>query len=152
MISIILPIRNEAGFINKSLDAILAQDYPPDQIEILVVDGMSTDGTREMVVEYQQDHPNIRLIDNPGKIVPTGMNAALRQAKGEIIIRVDGHTIIEPDYVAQCVASLQNSDAGNVGGRMDATGNSPFGEVVAIATSTPFGVGGARFHYSEKEE
>ena len=152
MISIILPIRNETGFIKKSLDAILAQDYPHDQIEILIADGMSTDKTREIIRAYQQNHAQIHIIDNPGKIVPTGMNAALRQAKGEIIIRVDGHTIIEPDYVAQCVASLQNSDAGNVGGRMDATGNSPFGEVVAIATSTPFGVGGARFHYSEKEE
>jgi len=106
LISIILPIRNEATFIEKSLDALLSQDYPQDQIEILIADGMSTDGTREIIRQYQQSHPNILLIDNPGRIVPTGMNAAIREAHGEIIIRVDGHCIIAPDYVSNCVYHL----------------------------------------------
>jgi hypothetical protein len=93
-----------------------------------------------------------RIIDNPGKIVPTGLNAAIKQAQGEIIVRVDGHTVIETDYVRQCVLCLQESGADNVGGTMTAIGENAFATAVALATSTPFGVGGARFHYSTCDE
>ena len=151
MISIILPIRNEANFIRQSLDAILAQDAPMDQIEILVADGMSTDGTREIVEEYQKNQPNIHLVDNPGKIVPKGINAALRHAKGDIVIRVDGHTLIAPDYVRKCVDTLNRTKADNVGGCMSAIGTTAFGRAVALATSTPFGIGNSQFHYSQNE-
>ena len=151
-ISLLMPIRNEEAHIRQTLEAVLHQDYPQDQMEVLIADGMSTDSTRRIVQEYQQKHPNLRLIDNPGRIVPTGINAALRQAKGEVIIRVDGHTLIAPDYVSSCVGALQTSGAENVGGRMDAVGEGAFPETVTLATSSPFGVGGARFHYSEKEE
>jgi len=155
LVSILLPIRNEAAFIQQGLRAILAQDYP-GEMEILIADGMSTDDTREkinsLVASVHGLRSTVRILDNPGKIVPTGMNIALRQAKGEIIIRVDGHTIIAPDYVRQCVETLQNSGADNVGGRMNAVGINSFGKAVALATSTPFGIGGGRFHYSEQEE
>ncbi len=96
--------------------------------------------------------PSVMILDNPGQIVPTGLNTALLRAEGEIIVRVDGHTIIAPDYVRQCVASLQRIKADNVGGRMNAVGETPFGKTVALASSTPFGIGGWRFHYSAKEE
>lgn len=151
-ISLLMPVRNEGAYIRHSLEAVLNQDYPQEQIEILIADGLSTDGTRRIIQEYQAEHPNIRLIDNPGRIVPTGINAALRRARGEIIIRVDGHTLIAPDYVSRCVEALQRSGAENVGGRMDAVGEGAFAGAVVLATSSPFGVGGARFHYSEKEE
>ncbi|MCP4122006.1 MAG: glycosyltransferase family 2 protein, partial [Bacteroidetes bacterium] len=95
---------------------------------------------------------SINVLDNPQKIVPTGINIALRQAKGDIIIRVDGHTIIAPDYVRQCVNAIQGTGADNVGGKMNAVTNIPFGKAVALATSTPFGIGGGRFHYSNEEE
>jgi len=131
---------------------VLVQDYPAERYEVIVADGRSTDGTREIVVDLQRDHPNLRLADNPGLIVPTGLNAALRQACGEIIVRVDGHTEVAPDYVRQCVAALLRSGADNVGGRMHAVGEGAFGEAVALATSMPFGVGNARFHYSDREE
>lgn len=152
MISVLMPIRNEAFHIQHSLEAVLQQDYPPDRMEVLVADGMSSDGTREIVCGYQANHPNLMLIDNPGRIVPTGLNAALRVAQGEIVLRVDGHTLIAPDYVRQCVDALQRTRAEDVGGRMNAVGEGSFGEVVALATSSPFGVGGARFHYSKQEE
>ena len=103
-------------------------------------------------LKYSLNNSSFILLDNPGKIVPSGINIALRQAKGEIIIRVDGHTLIAPDYVRRCVEALQRSSADNVGGRMNAIGGSPFGKAVALATSTPFGIGGGRFHFSEKEE
>src|SRR5262245_28811196 len=147
-----MPVRQEAAFISRSLGAVLAQDYPSEALQILVADGFSTDGTREIVRELQTRHTNLFLIDNPGLIVPTGLNAALRQARGEIIVRVDGHTEIAPDYVRQCVAALRRSGADNVGGPMQAIGAGLFGEAVALATSSPFGVGNARFHYSKREE
>lgn len=153
-VSLILPIRNEARFIAQSLGAVLAQDYPADQMEILIADGMSTDDTRNVIQEISSRHPKlqIKILGNPDKFVPTGMNIALRQAKGKIIIRIDGHTIVTPDYIHQCVEALQRTNADNVGGRMNAIGSNPFGKVVSIATSTPFGIGNARFHYSNDEE
>jgi len=152
-ISLILPIRNEAAYIEHCLQAILAQDYP-GQMEVLIVDGMSTDDTRAIIESVSVRHAafNIQILDNPDKIVPTGINIALCQAKGEVIVRVDGHTLIAPDYVRRCVEALQRSGADNVGGRMKAISGSLFGKAVALATSTPFGVGGSRFHYSEQEE
>lgn len=154
LITIIMPIRNEADFIRRSLGAVLQQDYPPACMEVLVADGMSDDHTRDVIAELQAQHPDVsvKVLDNPGKIVPTGFNIALKQAKGDVIIRVDGHTIVDPDYVQQCVNTLENADADNVGGRMNAVGSSELAEAIALATSSPFGVGGARFHYSDKQE
>ena len=103
-VSVIMPIHNEADFIRLSLGAVLSQDYPAERMEILAVDGESTDGTPELVRELTQSSAvPLRLIRNPGQIVPTGLNMALSQARGEIIVRVDGHTRVAPDYVRQCV-------------------------------------------------
>jgi succinoglycan biosynthesis protein ExoA len=152
-ITVIMPIRNEAGFIARSLGAVLAQDYPHGRMEVLVADGMSTDKTREVISELaKQSRTKVTVLNNPGGIVPTGINSALAVASGEVIIRVDGHTIIAPDYLHECIAALQRTGADNVGGRMDPISAGPFGQSVAIATSSPFGVGGARFHYSDREE
>ena len=150
-VSVILPVHNEESYISDTIGAIISQDYS-GPVEIIVADGMSTDQTRSIIRGFQEKNANIFLIDNPHKIVPTGMNLGLSQATGEIIVRVDGHTLIAPDYVRQCVEALQRSGADNVGGRMRAEGVSRFGQAVAVATSTPFGVGGSRFHYSDQEE
>jgi succinoglycan biosynthesis protein ExoA len=151
-VSVILPVRNEQASIHSCLSAVLEQDYPSTRMEVIVADGMSTDGTRDIVRSLQSTYANLCCIDNPGRIVATGLNAAIRLSKGHIVVRVDGHSIIEPDYVRSCVAELDRSGADNVGGRMCASGGSRFGRVVAVATSTAFGVGGARFHYSDQEE
>ena len=153
-VTVIMPIRNEAGFIERSLGAVLTQDYPPDQLEVLVADGMSTDATRDVVAQLARSHPTVRVtvVDNPEKIVPTGINRALVTAKGDVIVRVDGHTIIAIDYVRQCVTALQRTGADNVGGRMVAVSEGRFGRVVALATNSPYAVGGARFHFSDLEE
>lgn len=153
-VSIIMPIRNEADFIQRSLGAVLTQDYPADCLEVLVVDGMSTDDTRDIVERLRSQYTSlsIKVLDNPALIVPAGINRGLQVARGDVIVRVDGHTEIAPDYVRQCVAALKNSGADNVGGKMTAVGKTQFGKTVALATSTPFGVGGARFHYSDQEE
>jgi glycosyltransferase involved in cell wall biosynthesis len=153
-VTVIMPIRNEANFIRRSLGAVLAQDYPPDRMEVLVADGMSTDATRDVIsrMSEAQSERSVTVVDNPEGIVPTGLNRALAIAKGEIIVRVDGHTIIDADYVRQCVTALRKTGADNVGGRMEAVSEGLFGRAVALATSSRFGVGGARFHYSDRQE
>ena len=127
-VTVIMPIRNESGFIEKSLGAVLSQDYPNALMEVIVADGMSDDDTRMRIATLSEIHPLIRVsvIDNPQKIAPTGLNLALARARGDVIVRVDGHTIIEPDYVRECVSALQRSGADNVGGRMNAVGQSDF--------------------------
>jgi glycosyltransferase involved in cell wall biosynthesis len=149
-VTVIMPIRNEAAYIAQSLGAVVAQTYPSDRLEIIISDGLSTDGTREIIQALAT--PNLYLLDNPQKIVATGLNAAIHRAKGDIIVRVDGHTIIEPDYVYQCVTALKQSDAGNVGGPMRAIGKSLMAEAIALATSSPFGIGNSAFHYSNQEQ
>ena len=144
-VSVIMPIRNEAGYIRESLQSVLDQDYPAGLSEIVVVDGMSTDKTREIVLEMAADHPNLRMIDNPGMIVPTGMNIALQQVQGDIIVRVDGHCVIQPDYVRRCVEYLENTDADGVGGPMETVGETAMASAIAQAMSSPFGVGGSAF-------
>src|SRR5689334_649426 len=105
-VTLILPIRNEAESITRTLTSVLAQDYPLERMEILVVDGQSSDGTPEIVTRLTHEaRMPVRLLTNNGRIVPTGLNLALRQAQGEIILRLDGHTVIAPDYVRQCVAA-----------------------------------------------
>jgi glycosyltransferase involved in cell wall biosynthesis len=142
-VSIILPIRNESAYIKKSLDALLAQDYPADHMEILIADGMSTDDTRKIIYNFSLQRPQLKtiILDNPNKIAPTGMNIALRQTKGEIIIRVDGHTIIAPDYVRKCVEHIQKDGIDGVGGFVESIGETHMAKAIAIGMSSPFGVG-----------
>ncbi len=147
-----MPVRNEGGHIKHTVAAVLAQDYPADRFEVLVADGGSTDGTREFVESFARGDSRLRLLDNPERIVSTGLNTALREARGDIVVRVDGHTEIASDYVRACVEVLERSGADNVGGRMNAIGVGAFGRAVAAATSSPFGVGNARFHFSDREE
>lgn len=145
MITIILPIRDEGSKIRLVLDSILAQDYIQDQTEVLIADGLSSDETREIIREYQERVPYIYLIDNPGRIVPTGMNLALAQTKGNIIIRVDGHCVIAPDYVSKCVKHLVMDHVDGVGGAMETIGETPLSETISLAMSSQFGVGNSSF-------
>lgn len=145
LVTVIMPVRNEGAYIDASLAAVLAQDYPPDRIEILVADGRSTDGTAEVVRRLQDRHPNLRLIDNPGRIVPTGMNLALREARGDILVRVDGHCEVRPDYVRRCVEHLQRDAVDGVGGPIETIGETPLARIIALGMSARFGVGGSTF-------
>ena len=144
-ISILMPIQDESAYIRRSLGAVLAQDYPTDCMQIIVADGMSTDGTRQIVQAFQAEHINIQLIDNPRKIVPTGLNAALLQAQGEIILRVDGHCEIAPNYGRNCVHHLVDEKVDGVGGAMVTLRDTPLAQTIAVAISSSFGVGGSAF-------
>ena len=151
-VTVVLPIRNEADFIARSLGAVLNQDYPAHLLQILVSDGMSTDNTRALIAEMAQQHPDIALavLDNPKRIVPTAFNIALQHATGDIVMLVSGHCEIASDYVSQVVKAMQASHADNVGGRMNSVGTTPVSRAIALATSSPFGVGNARYRYATK--
>ena len=141
-----MPIRNESEFIERSLGAVLGQDYPQDKMEVLIADGMSTDNTRDVIAQLigGQSIP-VTVLDNPGRIVPTAMNAAIRKARGEIIVRVDGHAVLQPDYVRLCVESLIATGADCVGGVVESRGIGYVGEAIAVAMASRFGVGGSGF-------
>lgn len=148
-VSLLIPIRNEARYIERCLQAVLAQDYPPKRMEVLVIDGMSTDGTREKVQALIESRkgtaPEIVLLDNPPGIVPTGLNIGLRRARGEIIVRVDGHCVIAPNYVSACVAHIKNLGVDGVGGPMESIGETSTAQLIATVMSSPFGVGNSFF-------
>ena len=146
-VTVILPCRNEARYIGPCLDSILAGAYPADQLEILVVDGNSTDATRKLVREYAAQHPQVRLLDNPARIVPTALNIGIRAATGDVIVRMDAHVIYPPEYLPRLVAALEESGADNVGGcviTLPADGTAT-AQAIAIALGHPFGVGNSHF-------
>ena len=143
MISFILPIRNENQFIGKTLDSILTQSG--NEYEIIVSDGMSTDGTREIIKSFKEKNDNIQLIDNHEQIVSTGFNRALSIAKGEIIIRVDGHSEIDTSFLQKCILSLKETGADCVGGSTTHIAKGIIGKSIVLAQSSTFGVGGVSF-------
>ena len=145
MVSVVMPVRNEGPYISRSLNAVLAQNYPADRLEIIVADGKSTDGTREFIQSLQLKHPNLKLINNPGQIAPTGLNAAFSESKGQIIVRIDGHCEIGRDHLRTCVRLLSEADVDGVGGPIETLGEAPISRVIAVAMSSPFGVGGSAF-------
>ena len=147
LISIIIPCLNEATVIAKCLDSVLANDYPKESLEVWVVDGMSKDGTRGIVGEYNQKFPFIKLIDNPQLAQQSALNLGIARARGEIIIRMDAHCGFSTNYISQCVRYLMESGADNVGGRLVTVprADTLSGRAIAIAMSKLFGVGNSRF-------
>lgn len=144
-VSVLMPVRNEAAYIGRSVGAVLAQDYPQHLIEILVADGMSTDGTREIVQAIRANHPRVTLLDNPDMIAPTALNLATRVASGEVIVRVDGHCEIAADYISNCVRHLREDGVDGVGGSVETVGENNVARTIAVAMSSRFGVGDSAF-------
>ncbi len=150
-VSVVLPCRNEAGHIEECIQSILAQDPPPGGMEIIVADGMSTDGTREYLEEAARRHPQLRVLSNPGRIVSTGLNAAIQAGRGEIIVRMDAHTTYAPDYVNQCLAVMAETGADNVGGPMRARADTFMEKAIRAVFRCGWAVGGARSHLPDYE-
>ena len=144
-ISVILPIRNEEDKILSTLNSILNQNYKSDKIEILISDGSSYDNTINIINNIANQDPRIKIIKNIYKIVSTGFNLALNDAKGDIIIRIDGHVDIPSNYISRCVALLESKNADIVGGCIRTESDGIIGEAIAIAQSSLFGVGGVKF-------
>ncbi len=151
-VTIILPTYNEERYIDACLASVQAQTYGPANFEVLIADGRSEDRTRELAAAWIDRLPGLKVLDNPGRHQGTGLNIALDAASNDLIVRLDAHCRYASDYVERCIDALERTDATVVGGPMRPEGETPFGEAVALATTTPIGVGPGRFHYSEKEE
>ncbi|MDP1901626.1 MAG: glycosyltransferase [Rubrivivax sp.] len=147
LVSIIAPCRNERAHIDAFCADALAQQLPAGwRLELCIADGSSDDGTRERLVALAAAEPRLRWIDNPGRIVSTGLNRALAAARGEVIVRMDIHTAYAADYVAQCLAALAQTGADNVGGPWraePAPGAGPMAQAVAAAFQSAWVAGGA---------
>ncbi len=151
-VSVIMPMFNEEKTADACVRSILEQDYPSDRMEVLVIDGASSDRSAEIVRALQKHHSNLRLVHNPKRLTVTSLNLGLREARGEIYVRMDSHSDMSSDYVRTCVETLQSTGADNVGGLMRAVGVTPQGEAIALATGSRFGVGGARFHFATEPQ
>jgi succinoglycan biosynthesis protein ExoA len=145
-VTVIVPCRNEIRHIRAFLDSALCQDLAGIDLEIVVADGMSCDGTRQILEDYERIYPALRMIDNPRKIVSTGLNAAIRQARGEFIVRMDAHTEYAQDYIRTCIQVLHESRADNVGGPALTRARGYIGQAIAHGFYSKFVSGGARFH------
>ncbi|MFI5349317.1 MAG: glycosyltransferase family 2 protein [Elusimicrobiota bacterium] len=151
LVTIAIPCLNEAPFIERCVRDALAQDYPADRLEVVVADGGSRDGTRELLASLAAADPRLRVIDNPGRIQARGMNGILRIARGGVIARFDAHSEYAPDYVSECVAALKRTGADNVGGAARARAATPFQQALCAALDSPLGVGGAGYRSADAE-
>ena len=147
MLSVICPVYNEEKYIAGCIDSILAQDYPKDNLEVIFADGMSTDRTRDIVSEYSDKYPWIRIIDNPKRIVPPALNAAIETSRGDIIMRLDAHASYEPNYFSTLVAALDTYQADNVGSvcKTDVLHKTSKSLAIREVLSHPLGVGNSAF-------
>ena len=154
MVSVICPIYNEEKYITKCIESVLEQDYPTEDLEILFVDGLSSDKTRKIVSDYATRYNQIRLLDNPHRIVPYAMNIGIKAAKGDIIIRLDGHVEYPTNYISKCVHYLMTlPNAENVGGVCQTLpcNERNISQAIAIALSTGFGMGNSSFRIGSTE-
>ena len=149
-VTLVVAMRNEAASIEACLASLVAQTWPADLLEILVMDGRSTDGSVAIAERVLGERPNAYVVDNPGIVQAAGWNLGIERATGDIVGIVSGHAELAPDYVEAAVRVLGETGATMVGGPVVADGEGPIGEAVAVATSTPFGVGGARHHYVDE--
>jgi glycosyltransferase involved in cell wall biosynthesis len=152
-LSILIPCRNEVRFLGRCLDSIVVSDYPSERMEVLVIDGGSTDGTRELIDSYRRRDWRVRLVENPQGTTPCALNHGIEAARGAIIARVDAHAAVARDYFTRCVAHLEGSGADNVGGVMRTLPQDPgwFAGPIVAALGHRFGVGNSYFRVGSKE-
>ncbi|WP_313298106.1 glycosyltransferase family 2 protein [Diaphorobacter sp.] len=152
LVSVIAPCRNERHYITEFCRNLAAMQLPPDwSLEVLIADGNSDDGTRELLDAWCRQDGRFRWVDNPQRIVSTGLNRCVENARGAVIVRLDIHSRYAPDYLVQCLTELAASGADNVGGAWCAEGHTPMQKAVAAAFQSPWVAGGARsrdVHYN----
>jgi succinoglycan biosynthesis protein ExoA len=145
LVSVIVPARNEERSIGATLDALRRQDYR--NLQIIVADGASTDGTVAVVRRHMAEDPRVELVHNPRQITPVALNVALAQARGPWLVRMDAHSVVDPGYVSAAIARLREGHWGGVGGRKDGNAATPAGRAIAAALGSRFGVGGSVYHH-----
>lgn len=153
-VSLVIPVRNEEEYIGECLDSVFANHYPKDKLELIVVDGRSNDRTRDIVKDYKKRKgPEVNLLDNPEKIVPTAMNIGIEAATGEVILRIDGHSYVAKDFIANSVENLQeHSEVEAVGGPVEPILNENTVDrqrAIALALDSPVASGSSRFSGKE---
>jgi succinoglycan biosynthesis protein ExoA len=154
LVSVVVPCWNEAPFVAGFLDSVLAADYPADRLEILLVDGMSDDGTREIAGKYADRNAGLRLLDNPGRSKPVALNLGIRQSRGDVVIRLDVHADYPRDYIGRCVRGLlSHPEADNVGGvrHSEPRDGGLLGRAIALSTTDAFGAGNAKYRVGAAE-
>ncbi|MCX6760669.1 MAG: glycosyltransferase family 2 protein [Candidatus Nealsonbacteria bacterium] len=146
-VSIIIPCRNEEKFIQKCLGSLVEQDYPKERLEILVADGSSEDKTREIAGGFVERYPFIKILNNPKKNTPSGLNIGIKGARGEFIARMDAHAEYEKEYISKCVKYIKEYGVDNIGGVMITISrkDTALGRAIVAVLSHPFGVGNAIF-------
>ena len=152
-VSVIIPCFNEEEFIAKCLDSLLSQDFPKEDMEILVIDGNSKDRTQEIVREYIKKYPLIKIFENPKKYTPFALNIGIKNAKGEIIVRTDAHATYENDYISKCIKYLERYKADNIGGiqKVVSKEDTLVSKAIAASFSNLFGTGDSYYRTGSKE-
>ncbi len=153
-VSIIVPCYNEETTIRHLLDAVLEQTYPRGQMELVISDGLSTDRTRAVIAEFQKEHADlaVRVVDNSAKTIPSGLNQAIRESRGELIVRLDAHSMPIPEYVERCVTAHESNKGDNVGGvwEIRAGADTWIAESISCAAAHRLGVGDAMYRLNAK--
>ncbi|MEX0691030.1 MAG: glycosyltransferase family 2 protein [Gemmatimonadales bacterium] len=148
-VSIILPCRNESPYVAGPIETALNGDYPQDRLEVIAVDGRSTDGTRARLEALAERDPRVRVLDNPERVTPTALNRGIAAARGDVILRMDAHSAYPPSYVRDCVEALQRHNADNVGGRwiIQPLERDLPARAAEVVLTHPLGVGGATYRH-----
>lgn len=153
-VTIVVPCLNEERTISQLLEAILRQDFPLNDLEVVIADGLSTDGTRSRIEDFAKNHKelNVRIVDNPARTIPAGLNLGMAAAGGDYILRLDAHCVPQSDYVSKSIAALQAGQGWNVGGVWDIRPGARtwIAESIAIAASHPVGVGDAFYRFTDR--
>jgi glycosyltransferase involved in cell wall biosynthesis len=153
-VSIIVPCYNEQSTIRSLLEALREQTYPRAGMEVIVADGMSTDGTRAAIFGFQKEFPDleVRVVENTNRSIPSGVNRAIEAARGEIILRLDGHSMPYPDYVSNCMAAHEAGRGANVGGVWEIRPGAKtwMAKSIAVAAAHPLGVGDAYYRHTKQ--
>lgn len=144
-ISVVIPVRNEEHAITAAIGSALAQQVEA-QLEVIVADGGSDDGTRNAVLAMAHEDPRVRLVSNPTATTPAGLNAAIEESRGSVIVRCDAHSVLPKDYIATALSIMEATGADVVGGTQRAIGRGFWQRAIAMAMTTPAGIGDARFH------
>ncbi len=152
LVTVVMPMYNEQKYVSTCLKSLVEQDYDQNALEILVIDGMSSDSSRAIVLEWCQKYPHITLLDNPKRIIPAALNIGIKAAHGDVIARVDAHSFVTTDFVSKCIECMQKSGADFVGGPLQYVSQSFMAKTISLAVSSPFGVGNSSFRYSKKEQ
>jgi glycosyltransferase involved in cell wall biosynthesis len=148
-VSIIMPVRNERDHIRAAVGSALDQDIDVP-FEVIVADGASDDGTRQILDEWATREPRLRIVDNPAGATAHGLNCALAAVRAPYFVRVDGHSVARPDYVRRLLELLRDGRCEAAGGIVRAVGASRFGRAVAAVHASRFAVGDAKQHYAQR--